>query len=147
MSTTAPMTTAPPPPPGSGATVTFERGIPGLTDHTEFSLSPLGDDLDGAFQLLTAVADPDVALIVTVPWTFFPDYAPELPEPDRAELELGRPEEAIVFCPVTLDAEASAIHLNLLGPFVVNASTRRGRQIVLADSDWPVRATISLDPS
>ncbi|MEM9035345.1 MAG: flagellar assembly protein FliW [Actinomycetota bacterium] len=125
----------------------LERGIPGLTDAEEFLLSDLGDDEESAFQLLTSVADPDVAMIVAVPWLFFPEYSPELPDGEREALAITTPEEAIVFCPVTLDAENEQIHLNLLGPFVVNAQTRRGRQVVLADSEWPVRAAVELDLS
>lgn len=125
----------------------LERGIPGLTETERFVLSDLGDDGESAFQLLTSVEDPDVAMIVAVPWLFFPEYSPELPDGERDALAISTPEEAIVFCPVTLDSENEQIHLNLLGPFVVNAQTRRGRQVVLADSEWPVRAAVDLDLS
>lgn len=131
------------PEPPTGAIV-LDRGIPGLTTATDFTLEQLGDD-DGAFQLLSATSDPAVALIVAVPWIFFPDYAPELGAADEAALGLDSPDEAIVFCPVTLDSENQVIYLNLLGPFVLNLTTRRGRQVVLADSDWPVRAPVKMD--
>lgn len=125
----------------------IERGIPGLTTSERFVLSNLGEEADdeSAFQLLSSVDDENVAIIVAVPWLFFPDYAPELPDGEREALAISSPEEAIVFCPVTLDAENQQIHLNLLGPFVVNAQSRRGRQVVLADSGWPVRAAVDLD--
>jgi len=131
---------------GTDQVLSFPLGIPGLREAgTEFVLESLSDDEDGAFQLLRAVADPEIALIVTVPWLFFPDYAPDLPDSELAELGIGQPEEAIVFCPVTLHAEEETIYLNLLGPFVVNGSSRVGRQVVLADSDLPVRAPIRLE--
>ncbi len=125
----------------------IERGIPGLTDSERFLLSDLGEETESAFQLLTAVDEPDVSIIVAIPWLFFPDYSPELPEPEREALDISEPEQAVVFCPVTLDAEHDQIHLNLLGPFVVNAASRRGRQVVLADSEWPVRAAVDLELS
>ena len=125
----------------------LERGIPGLTDAERFVLSDLGDDAESAFQLLTSVDEPDVAIIVAVPWLFFPDYEPELPDAEQDALGIPEPEQAVVFCPVTLDGEHDQIHLNLLGPFVVNAASRRGRQIVLADSEWPVRAAVDLELS
>lgn len=139
------MTTTAAEPETTEPVIELEHGIPGLTEHTRFVLRPLGDDDDAAFHVLASTEDPDVALIVTVPWTFFPDYAPELPEPDRQELGIDEPEEAIVFCPVTLDAAQRTVYLNLLGPFVVHAGSRRGRQVVLADSEWPVRAPVRLD--
>lgn len=53
---------------------------------------------------------------------------------------LTGPDEAIVFCPVTLDQENDTIYFNLLGPFVVNSRTRQGRQIVLTGLRQPLRA-------
>ena len=125
----------------------IERGIPGLTDSERFLLSDLGDEAESAFQLLTSVDDEDVSIIVAIPWLFFPDYTPELPEAESAALGISDPEQAVVFCPVTLDADNDQIHLNLLGPFIVNATSRRGRQVVLADSEWPVRAAVDLELS
>ena len=125
----------------------IERGIPGLTDSERFLLSDLGEGAESAFQLLTSVDDEDVSIIVAIPWLFFPDYTPELPEAESESLGISDPEQAVVFCPVTLDAEHDQIHLNLLGPFIVNATSRRGRQVVLADSEWPVRAAVDLELS
>lgn len=121
----------------------FEDGIPGFPDSHRFALVDLEDG--GAFQLLQSLDEPDVSMIVCVPWLFFPDYTPELSDVEQRELGLERPEDAIVFCPVTLDAEQEAIYVNLLGPFVVHAESHEGRQVVLADADHPVRAEVRLD--
>lgn len=126
------------------AVIVLERGIPGLTHRDRFIVTPLGDE-ESPFSELRSIEEPDVAVIVTVPWVFFPEYAPELPDTEREELGITSPEDAIVFCPVTLDGESHQIFLNLLGPFIVNSHSRIGRQIVLADSEWPVRAAVSLD--
>ena len=119
----------------------FRDGIPGFPEHREFQLV---DFVEGSvFQLLRSIDDESVAMIVAVPWVFFPDYALELADNDQNELGIARPEEAIVFCPVTLDLENEAAYMNLLGPFVVNGDTREGRQVVLS-SDQPLRAPIEL---
>jgi len=36
------------------------------------------------------------------------------------------------------------VYVNLLGPFVVNVATRVGRQFVLNDTDWPLRARVDI---
>jgi flagellar assembly factor FliW len=123
--------------------ILFEDGIPGFAGSRRFALVNVAED--SAFQLLQSLDEPDVAMIVTVPWLFFPDYAPELSELERAELELESAEDAVIFSAVTLNAEESTISLNLLGPFVVNVRTRRGRQVVLSDSDYPVRAVAKVE--
>jgi flagellar assembly factor FliW len=125
-----------------GDVLHFEDGIPGFAGSTRFALLNVSED--SAFQLLQSLDEPDVAMIVTVPWLFFPDYAPELSELERQELELDAKEDAVIFSAVTLDADHGAVYLNLLGPFVVNVRTHRGRQVVLADSGYPVRAEARL---
>lgn len=122
----------------------LERGIPGLTHHDRFVLTPLGEG-ESPFSELRSVEEPDVSLIVTIPWVFFPEYSPELSDTEQEELGIAQPEEAIVFCPVTLDGENNQFFVNLLGPFVIHSETMVGRQVVLAESEWPVRAAVTLD--
>lgn len=122
--------------------ILFEEGIPGFPDVRRFVLTDIVPD--GVFQVLQCLDDPSVSLVVAVPWLFFPDYAPELSDLDQAGLELEGEEDAVVFCPVTIDTEQGRAYMNLLGPFVVNARTLKGRQVVLTDSDHPLRAALPL---
>ncbi len=121
----------------------FDDGIPGFPEAREFVLGDL--DEAGTFQVLQNVGNPEIALVVCSPWLLVPDYEAVLAEDDERELELTDPDDAVVFCAVTLDEAARAFHLNLLGPFVVNARTQRGRQVVLTESGHPVRHTVYLD--
>lgn len=118
----------------------FAEGIPGFPGCRSFHLTDLASD--SAFQLLECVDDPDVSIVVTVPWTFFPEYAPVVDDEAQEALGLDSPDDAVVFCPVTL-GEDDTVFVNLLGPFVVNARTRLGRQLVL-DGDQPLRAPVRL---
>jgi flagellar assembly factor FliW len=120
----------------------FEDGIPGFPECRSFALVDLADD--SAFQLLQSIDQTEVAMVVAVPWLFFPEYSPELSEMEQQELAIHRAEDAVIFCPVTLDKERDTVYFNLLGPFVVNAETRKGRQLVLTDSEYPVRAAVNL---
>lgn len=128
--------------PTEGHVLHFDDGIPGFPASKRFALVEVAEG--SVFQFLQSLDEPEVGMVVAVPWLFFPDYAPELSEIELQELGIERPEDAIIFCAVTLDADESVIFFNLLGPFVVNARTRRGRQIVLADSGYPVRAPVRL---
>ena len=120
----------------------FPEGIPGFSDSRRFALVELGED--SAFQVLQSLDEPDVSMVVSVPWIFFPDYAPVIDDADQRDLEIESPDDAVLFCTVTLDESGDEVFLNLLGPFVVNTATRRGRQVVLADASQPVRALVSL---
>lgn len=118
----------------------FPEGIPGFPELRRFLIVEFL--ADGAFQELRSVDDPDVAMVVCVPWLFFPEYAPILSDEDQAELALTDADDAVLFVPVSVAGDE--VTLNLLGPFVVNRATRRGRQIVLSESDYSVRAPITL---
>ena len=118
----------------------FHDGIPGFAEAHGFVLSDLTED--GTFQLLTCAEDPDLSLVVTSPWLFFPDYVPDLPEGDRRFLGIEQPEDAVLFCSVVVDEDDERIHLNLRAPFVANAHTHVARQVVL-DEDLPLRATVT----
>lgn len=120
--------------------IEFEDGIPGFPDARRFVIVELVDD--GAFQLLQSVEDPDLALVVAVPWLFFPDYTPELTDVDQSGLGIESQDDAVVFCAVTLDGETKTASMNLLGPFVVNTKTRKGRQVVLAEQDYAIKAPL-----
>ena len=120
----------------------FADGIPGFPELERFLIVELHED--GAFQQLQSVDDPDIAMIVCVPWLFFPDYAPVLTDAEQDELEIQSSDDAVVFVPVSFDNASKQVFLNLLGPFVVNSATRRGRQLVLTDSSYSARAPIEL---
>jgi len=125
--------------------IVLPDGILGFADHHNFVLVELVDD--GAFQQLQSLDDPDFSMIVTVPWLFVPEYAPILSEAEQEQLEISDPQEAIVFCPVAFDSEKNEAYINLLGPFVINASSRRGRQLVLTGTDYSARTPLALGVS
>lgn len=120
--------------------ITFPDAIPGFPAARRFLLRDL--DEQGTFQLLESLDTEGLSLVVCVPWIFFPDYAPEIDDDLQRELAITSAADAIVFCSVT--AEADELYLNLLGPFVVNATTRQGRQVVQGDAAAPVRAPVPL---
>ena len=120
----------------------FPDGIPGFADTHRFVLTDLTPD--DTFQLLTSVDDPELSLVVTSPWLFFPGYEPDLPEHDRRVLGIDRPEQVALFCTVLADDDSDALHLNLRAPFVVNVETLAARQVVLDDGELPLRATVAM---
>lgn len=119
--------------------LTFPDGLLGFPDARRFALLDAGDD--GTYFWLQALDDPQLAFLAAVPWAFFPDYEPELSMPDQETLGLTDPADALVLCLLTFSDEA--VTANLLGPLIVNAATREGRQIVLGDSDYSARMPLA----
>lgn len=122
--------------------LSFPDGIPGFPGATRWVLTDLVDD--GAFQLLQSVDEPDLSMVVGVPWLFFPDYAPDLDDDEVTSLGIEDPEDVVLFCSVTVPEDGGGPTMNLLGPFVVNRHTRVGRQVVLGLDDAQVRTPLPL---
>ena len=122
--------------------LTFPDGIPGFPTATQWVPTDLVED--GAFQVLESLDDPDLSMVVGVPWLFFPDYAPDLADSEVQALGIDQPEDAILFCSVTVAEDGDGPTMNLLGPFVVNRHTHVGRQVVLGIDDAQVRAPLPI---
>ncbi|MFP4312218.1 MAG: flagellar assembly protein FliW [Nitriliruptoraceae bacterium] len=121
------------------AVLRFSDGIPGFPGATHFALSDL--TVEGTFQLLTCLDDPELTIVVASPWLFFPDYAPDVPTADVNSLGLDDPDEVALFCTVIADDDEDRIALNLRAPFVANTRTLAARQVVL-EEDLPLRAYV-----
>jgi flagellar assembly factor FliW len=120
--------------------LTFPEGLPGFPTATQFALIEVpGNE---AFLWLQSLEDPSLAFLSAIPWPFFPDYEPEVPDAQQELLELTDADDALVLCLLTVRREEREVTANLLGPLVVNKHTRIGRQVVLADSDHPLRAPL-----
>jgi flagellar assembly factor FliW len=95
-------------------------------------------------MLMTAADDPDVGFVVVPPWVFYPSYEFDLDDSTAERLALQQPEDAVVFCVVTLRDRPQDATLNLLGPIVVNRHTLEAAQVVLPTAGYSVRAPLAI---
>ncbi len=121
--------------------ITFPAGLPGFPDSHRFELTPWGP-ADTPFMLMSSLDDDEVGFVVVPPWVFYPDYEFDLDDATAARLGLRAPEDALVFCVVTLRDRPEDATLNLLGPVVVNRHTLEAAQVVLAASGYSVAAPL-----
>lgn len=119
--------------------LSFPDGLLGFPDIERFAVVDAGDE--GTYFWLQAVDDPQLAFLAAQPWAFFPDYAPVLADADQEALALTSAEDATLFCLLTITDDA--VTANLLGPLVVNTTTRQGRQVVLGDSEYSTRTVLA----
>lgn len=126
---------------GADRIIDFPDGILGFPGSRRYALIDSHDS--GIYYWLQSVDDPALAFLSVVPWPFFPDYEPELAPGEQDALGLESADDAIVLCLLTVHREQDRITANLLGPLVVNTRSRTGRQVVLAESGYPVRAPLT----
>lgn len=125
-----------------GSVLTFGAPLPGLAGVTEYQLVQLAEN--GSLFSLRSVDDASLRLLLTPTWVCAPaDYTVNLDDELCAELGLEREEDAAVFLVLTPGASLAESTVNLLAPVVVNATTGRAAQVVLNNSDYPLRAPIS----
>ena len=115
--------------------LTFSRGLIGFGKVVQFALLPAPDN-DG-FYWLQATTDPDLAFLVTDPTPFFKDYDVPIREETQQDLQLADTKDGrlLVIC----NRVGEWLTGNLLGPLVINTSSRKGEQVVLTEKKWTCR--------
>ncbi len=113
--------------------ITFAGGIIGFENCRRFAV--LQHDDRSPFRWLQSIDDGAVAFPVMDPQIFLPDYNPPIPARDAKELHLSDGQRPLVLAIITVPrANPRALTANLLGPVVINAETRAGKQVILDDN-------------
>lgn len=121
--------------------LTFEHGLPGFPDYTKYIL--LGLDADLPLALLQSIDAAEMGFVVAYPYAFNKEYAFDISEEDKKQLQIHNADDVITYAIVTLKESFPESTMNLLAPVIVNAKTKQGKQIVLQDSaNYPLRYPI-----
>lgn len=124
--------------------LTFENGLPGFQEFTKFIL--LGLDADLPIALLQSTEKEQIGFVVGYPFAFKPDYAFDLSEEDKEQLQLEDESEVASYTVITLKENFAESTINLMAPIIINTKQKIGKQIVLQDSEkYPLRYKISID--
>lgn len=116
---------------------TFPRGLTGLPAQREWALVQAGRP---GFWWLQSVDEAGLAFLLADPFPAFPEYAVELGAGDLAVLGAPSPRDVVVLAIVTLPGRPGAPCVaNLQGPVALDLRTRRGAQVVVADSPFGTR--------
>jgi flagellar assembly factor FliW len=122
--------------------VIFQYGLPGFEHLRQFVF--VMPDTPLPFAFMQSVEQGETAFIVADPFLFFSDYDFELNESDKDELGIDKVEQVRVWSIVTVRERIEEATLNLLAPVVLNASAKRGKQIILGGTEYQTRHRIPL---
>lgn len=120
------------------AILSFPNGLLGFEEHTRFAV--VAADEDGSYSWLQSLDDAGLAFLAIVPTIFFPDYEPDVPDADAAELGITDLSHVQLLALVTVGEQS--VTANLLGPIVVNLRTRTAKQVVLSEQRYSVKAPL-----
>jgi len=120
--------------------ISFATPIPGFEDERDFTVSAL--DSHGVLYALRSAKTPGLRFVVASPGRFFPEYAPLLDASDVSALGVADGDEVMLLVIVTVTNGIGDATANLLAPIVIAAERGTALQLVLADSELPLRAPL-----
>jgi len=123
---------------GQEAIINFPSGVPAFEDANNFTLI-CNEDIK-PFLYLKSLEIEELGFVCIDPFLICKDYLLKISAVDLSHLQLKDPQDALVFCFVTVKPDPKENTANLLAPVIINIKTRIGRQVIL--ENYPVRFNI-----
>lgn len=118
--------------------ISMPWGLPGFSDSKRFCILEL-DVEESPFKWFHDIDNTSVALLITDPYMFFPDYNPRIQQSVLEDLKIAKIEEdMMLFTIVKVASGGKSAYSNLRAPVVVNAVTKNARQIILEDDTYSI---------
>jgi len=124
--------------------ITFPAGLLGFEELKRFVL--LERPEIAPLEWLQSVENPQIVFTVMDPTVVFENYQPELSAEDWEALGLPERSPVTIRVLVTVPKDPAEMTANLLGPLVLSPEHGKGRQIVLVNSEYPVRQRLLSEP-
>lgn len=120
--------------------IEFAEGLLGFEDAHRFVI--LNPQDGSPFRWLQCIENGDLAFVIIEPLNFMFEYDLSISDSDADFLGLTVAEDAVLYAIVTIPENPSDMTANLQGPIVINAKTRKGRQVISSNSRHSVRTRI-----
>lgn len=122
--------------------VRFEQGLPGFEEEKDFYILLLEEGAD--FFVLQSVETPILAFVMIDPFLYFKEYAVEISDDVKELLKIQETNEVVIFSLLTIKEELKSVTANLQGPIVINDRLKKGKQVILVDSDYKTKHELLL---
>ena len=123
--------------------ITFEQGIIGFENMKQFTILY---DYDGIkksqISYLQSLDEPALSLPIINPFIVKPDYNPTVNDELLNSLGTLSDENLVILVTLTVPTDIKNISSNLKAPFIINADTKKGCQIIVENQDYPVKYNI-----
>ena len=122
--------------------IKFPAGIIGFPELTDFALIHDEEKGPGSIHWLQSMQEPAFAMPVMDPLTVAEDYNPQVDDEILKPIGEIVPEELLVLVTVTVPSDLTKMTINLRGPFVINAATKKAVQVIIEGEEYPVKFPI-----
>ncbi len=120
--------------------VVLPDGLVGMPHLRNWLIMDMGQDQ--AMKWFQSLDRGDFGFPVTQPYFFLDDYQVDLGPEDRSRIGNTDPEDLVVMIITTVHPGGDKVTGNMLAPLVLDASTRRGRQLTL-EGEYDMRQEIN----
>ena len=114
--------------------ITFPSGIPGFEKTREFVIVSIPDY--APFEWLVCIDGSRLRFAIINPLLFLPDYSPAMVKEQLEDLDVGKPEDILLYTIVTIRENPLESTANLVGPLIINRVKRLGKQIIVDDDRY-----------
>lgn len=121
--------------------ITFANGIIGFPHMKDFLLIHESDS-KGTIKWLQSIQEPAFAMPVIDPLIVEPDYNPEIEDELLKPLGIVGDADFLVLVTITVPHEVEKMTVNLSGPIIIGADTRKASQIIVESDKYPVKYPI-----
>lgn len=121
--------------------ITLPEGILGFDDFKRYIILDHFDK-ESPFKWFQSIDDPSLAFVITDPLLFVPEYKAKVAKEEIKGIELSDVSKALIVVIVNIKMDHSEITINLQGPIVVNPDKRLAKQVIIKESDYPIRHVI-----
>ena len=121
--------------------VNFPRGLIGFESEHKFALLQMREEFP--FLMLQSLSTPSVGLLVTDPYTFYPEYLIEIGDEEKKILQVKRREQLTVLVTIFIPPnKPEETVMNLTGPILINHELKIGLQVPQANRNLPAQMLI-----
>jgi flagellar assembly factor FliW len=98
---------------------------------------------EGTFFWLQGVDDPELAFVVTDPFSVNDSYFVEADDDEIKEIDAKSPDRILTLAIVTVPEDITKMSVNLKAPLLINMDNNRGMQVIMKNETFPVRYYIT----
>lgn len=120
--------------------INFANGILGFENFKDYTLlyDNEGEDRPD-ISWLQSIEEPSLAIPVISPFLLREDYNPEVEDELLKPLGELNNDNIVVLVSITVPTDITKMSANLKAPFIMNADTRKGCQIIVENSEYEVK--------
>ena len=121
--------------------ITFQGGLLGFEDIKRYIVIE-NKDKEVPFNWLQSVDEPELAFVVTNPYTFAQDYEFDIPQKVVDDLEIKSIKDVMILVIAVVPEDIQKMTINLRGPIIINLKNKRVKQIVLNSEKYSLKHRI-----